>query len=139
MGANEKLIWTESMKTASTLADYREKQYYGAKLSGDRTIVLPTLDTDIPVGLVLNKPNVSKDALLLIVGRAPGVVGEAIAAGELVRIGSDGKVMLFEPLTDITCYCVGQCVEGADTDGEYGVFNFNFATPVKGDLDTTSE
>ena len=134
MGVNEKLIWTESMKTASALADYSSKQYYGAKLSADRTIVLPTNDADIPVGLVLNNPNVSKDANVLIVGRAPGVCAEAITAGQLVRIASGGKVALFEPLTDTTAYCVGQCVEGAGDDGQVGVFDFNFATPVKGDL-----
>ena len=133
MGLNEKLLWTESMKTASTLADYSSKQYYGAKLSADRTSVLPTNDADVPVGLVLNNPANSKDALLLIVGRAPGVVGEEITYGQLVRIASGGKVMLFEPLTDVICYGVGQCVEGADEDGKVGVFNFNFATPVKGD------
>jgi len=133
MGLNEKLIWTESMKTASALADYSSKQYYGAKMNDDREIVLPTADTDVPAGLVLNNPANSKDALLLIVGRAPGVVGEEITAGQLVRIASGGKVMLFEPLTDTTAYCVGQCVEGADEDGAYGVFDFNFATPVKGD------
>ena len=33
MGLNEKLIWTESMKTAAALADYSSKQYYGAKMS----------------------------------------------------------------------------------------------------------
>jgi len=135
MGVNEKLIWTESMKTASSLADYSSKQYYGAKLNDDREIVLPTGDTDVPVGLVLNNPANSKDALLLIVGRAPGVVAEDIDAGELVRIASGGKVALFTPGTDITLFCVGQCVEGADTD-EIGVFNFNFATPVKGGAST---
>ena len=137
MGMNEKLIWTESMKTAAALADYSSKQYYGAKMNADREVVLPTADADVPVGLVLNKPENSQVAELLIIGRAPGVVGEAITAGQLVRIADGGKVMLFEPLTDVTCYCVGQCVEGADDDGEMGVFDFNFATPVKGDLDTT--
>jgi len=125
MGVNEKLIWTESMKTASALADYSSKQYYGAKLNDDREVILPTGDTDTPVGLVLNKPSNSEVAQLLIVGRAPGVVGEAITAGQKVRIGSDGKVMLWET-GDTTCHCVGQCVEGADTDGEMGVFNFSF-------------
>ena len=133
MGVNEKLIWTESMKTAAALADYSSKQYYGAKMNADREVVLPTADTDVPVGLVLNKPENSQVAELLIVGRAPGVVGEAIAAGELVRIDNGGKVMVFAPTTDITSYCVGQCVEGADTDEEMGVFNFNFAAPHKGD------
>ena len=129
MGLNEKLIWTESMKTASALADYSSKQYYGAKMNADREIVLPTADTDVPVGLVLNDPNVSKDALVLIVGRSPGVVAEAIDAGEKVRIASGGKVALWE-VADTTMYCVGTCVEGADTDGEVGVFDFSFPNAI---------
>ena len=126
---NEKLIWTESMKTASALADYSSKQYYGAKLNDDREIVLPTGDTDVPVGLVLNNPANSKDALLLIVGRAPGVVAETIAAGQKVRIANGGKVALWE-VADTSMYCVGTCVEGADTDGEYGVFDFSFPNSI---------
>ena len=128
MGLNEKLIWTESMKTASTLADYSSKQYYGAKMNADREIVLPTADTDVPVGLVLNDPNVSKNALVLIVGRSPGVVAEDIDAGEKVRIASGGKVALWE-VGDTTMYCVGTCVEGADAD-EMGVFDFSFPNAI---------
>ena len=126
---NEKLVWTESMKTASALADYSSKQYYGAKMSADRTIVLPTGDTDVPVGLVLNKPANSKDALLLIVGRAPGVVSEAIAVGEKVRIANGGKVALWA-VADTSMYCVGTCVEAADNDGEMGVFDFSFPNAI---------
>ncbi len=129
MGLNEKLIWTESMKTASSLADYGSKQYYGAKMNDDREIVLPTGDTDVPVGLVLNKPGNSKDALLLIVGRAPGVVSEAIAVGEKVRIASGGKVALWE-VADTSMYCVGTCVTAADNDGELGVFDFSFPNAI---------
>ena len=129
MGLNEKLIWTESMKTASSLADYGSKQYYGAKLNDDREIVLPTGDSDVPVGLVLNKPGNSKDALLLIIGRAPAVVSEAISAGEKVRIASGGKVALWET-GDTSTYCVGTCVEGAANDGEMGVFDFSFPNAI---------
>ena len=129
MGINEKLIWTESMDTAAALADYSSKQYYGAKMNADREIVLPTNDADIPSGLVLNKPSNSQVAQLLIVGRAPGVVGEAITAGQKVRIANGGKVMLWET-TDTTCHCVGTCVEGADNDGEMGVFNFSFPSAI---------
>lgn len=125
MGLNIKLIWTESMKTASSLADYSSKQYYGAKMNADREVILPTADTDTPVGLVLNKPENSQVAELLIVGRAPGVVSEAITAGQKVRIDSAGKVALWET-GDTTTFCVGTCVEGAANDGEVGVFNFSF-------------
>jgi len=129
MGVNIKEIWTESMKTASALADYSSKQYYGAKMNDDREVVLPTGDTDVPVGLVLNKPGNSEAAKLLIVGRAPGVVAEAIAAGEKVRIASGGKVALWE-VADTSMYCVGTCIEGADTDGEMGVFDFSFPNAI---------
>lgn len=128
MGLNEKLIWTESMKTASSLADYSSKQYYGATLNDDREIVLPTSRTDIPVGLVLNKPGNSKDALLLIVGRAPGVCLEAITAGTKVRIHSNGKVTEWA-VGDIEKYCVGMCVVGAGA-GELGEFNFSFPSAI---------
>ena len=129
MGLNEKLIWTESMKTASAAADYSSKQYYGAKMNADREIVLPTADTDVPVGLVMNKPGNSKAAQLLIVGRAPGVVSEAITAGPKVRIANGGKVALWE-VGDTGIYCVGTCVEGAANDGEIGAFDFSFPNAI---------
>ena len=136
MGINSKLIWTESFKSGDNFNTTPSKQYYGCKFEADRQIALTDNDADVPAGLILNKPEDGETAEVLIIGRAPGVVAEAIDAGQLVRIASGGKVALFEPLTDVTCYCVGQCVEGADSDGEMGVFDFNFATPVKGDLDT---
>ncbi len=123
--ANEKLIWTESMKTASSLADYSSKQYYGAKMNDDREVILPTADTDTPVGLVLDKPGNSKNAQLLIVGRAPGVVSEAIAVGQKVRIASGGKIALWET-GDTTTFCVGQCTIAADNDDEVGEFLYSF-------------
>lgn len=130
MGLNEKLIWTESFKSGD---DFSSKQYYGCKFEADRQIALTSADTDVPAGLILNKPEDGETAEVLIIGRAPGVVSEAIAAGELVRIVSGGKIGLFVPTTDTTEYCVGQCVEGADNNNEVGVFNFNFAAPHKGD------
>jgi hypothetical protein len=122
MGVNEKLIWTESMKAGD---DFSSKQYYGCKLEADRQVALTSADTDIPAGMVINKPEDGETAQVLIIGRAPGVVSEAIAAGEKVRIASGGKVALWET-ADTTTHCVGTCVEGADSDGEMGVFNFSF-------------
>ena len=130
MGYNEKLIWTESMESGD---DFSSKQYYGCKMESDGVIALTTSDDDVPVGLILNNPEDGQVAELLIVGRAPGVVSEAIDEGELVKIASGGMIALFEPLTDTTKYCIGQCVKAAENSGEMGVFLFNFATPVKGD------
>ena len=126
MGANEKAIWTESMKVKETFAS---KQYYGCKMSGDREVTVMAADTDAPVGLLLDNPADEKMGLILIVGRAPGVVSEAIAVGQKVRIDANGKVALWAT-TDTTTFCIGQCIEAADNDGEYGVFNFNFPAAI---------
>jgi len=128
MGKNEKLIHTETFTSGD---DFSSKQYYGCKFEDDRTIALTSADTDIPAGLIINNPEDGEDAEVLIIGRSPAVVAEAIEAGELVRIASGGKVALCEAGSDTTAYIVGQCIEGADADGEYGVFDFNFASPAR--------
>jgi hypothetical protein len=127
MGVNEKLIWTESYESND---DFSAKQYYGCKFDANRRVVLPTADSDVMAGIVLNKPTDGKAAEVLVVGRAPGVVAEQITAGQRVRIASGGKVALWE-VGDTTTQCVGQCVEGAAADGQVGVFNFNFASGIK--------
>jgi len=126
MGYNEKLIWTESMKSGD---DFSSKQYYGCKMESDGVVALTTGDTDTPVGLILNDPEDGEDALVLIVGRAPAVVSEAIDEGEKVRIASGGKVALWET-TDTTTFCIGICVKAAENDGEMGVFLFSFPSAI---------
>jgi hypothetical protein len=124
MGMNEKPIWTDTHEASS---DYSSKQYYGCKMTADKKVGLPTADTDVPVGIVVNNPESGKAAQVLKVGRAPGVVAETITYGQKVRIASGGKIALWEK-TDTSTYCVGVCVEGATVDGDspLGVFDFCF-------------
>jgi hypothetical protein len=124
MGMNEKLIWTDTREAAS---DYSSKQYYGCKMTADKKVGLPTADTDVPAGLVINNPESGKAAQVLVMGRAPAPVAETITYGQKVRIASGGKVALWE-VADTDKYCVGICVEGATVDGDtpYGVFDFCF-------------
>ena len=129
MGYNSKPVLTESFVSTN---DLRLKQYYGVKLSADRTVILPTADTDVPVGILQNKPNAGEVAQVMVIGRTPVVGGEALAAGGLIRIESGGKARLFEPGTDVTCYEVGQTVEHMGTDGEIANAIVNFATPIRG-------
>lgn len=126
MGANIKRIWTDSYKSGD---DFSSKQYYGCKFEADNQIALTSADTDIPAGLILNKPEDGETAQVLIVGRAPGVVSEAITYGQKVRILSGGKIALWET-TDTSTHCVGTCIQGAENDGEVGVFNFSFPSAI---------
>ena len=130
MGNNEKIIWTETY-TASE--DLSSNQYYGVHLDGDRSVDLQDAVTEKPAGILLNNPESGRAAEVLVVGRCPVVVGEAISAGERIRIGDDGKAYVWDPGTDTTAYCLGECVEGADTDGEYAVCNIIAGIGARGD------
>ena len=80
MGYNIKPVLTESFTSTNDLRLY---QYYGVKLSADRTVILPTADTDDCIGILQNKPNAGEMAEVMVIGRTPVVSGESIAAGEL--------------------------------------------------------
>jgi hypothetical protein len=123
---NEKLIFTDSHEADATFAS---KQYYGCKYGADNHITTMAADTDVSVGIVTNKPASGEAAQVLKVGRCPGVVSEAITYGQKVRIDSGGKVALWE-VTDTSTYCIGVCVQGADADGESGVFDFCFPNAI---------
>lgn len=129
-GVNAKKIHTESWAASEDLSS---NQYYGVTMSGDRAVDLQDADTDIPAGILQNKPTSGQTAEVLVAGRTPGVVGEAITAGQQVRIDSNGKFMVFEVDVDVTAYCCGYCVVGADADGEYGEFIVNCATCFRGE------
>lgn len=120
--ANEKLIWTE---TFTADEDMEEEQYHGVTMSADRYVDLCDADTDQCVGLLLNNPYDEQMAMVLVVGRAPGVAAETLTYGQRIRIDSSGHVALWET-GDTTTYCVGMVVEGA-AQGEMVVCHYDFA------------
>lgn len=87
MGKNIKPVLTESFVSTN---DLRLKQYYFVKLSADRTVILPTADTDRPIGILQNKPNAGEMAEVMVIGRSPLVSGEALTIGAGVNTGSTG-------------------------------------------------
>ncbi|MCK9599842.1 MAG: DUF2190 family protein [Sphaerochaeta sp.] len=130
MGYNIKPVLTESFVSTN---DLRLNQYYGVKLSADRTVILPTGDADNCIGILQNKPNAGEMAEVMVIGRTPVVVEEAIAAGVQIRIASGGKASTFVPDTDTTAFSVGQVVEHASNDAELADAIVNFATQDRGE------
>ena len=110
-GPNIKPVLTDSYDVG---ADLSTKQFYGVKFNADRQVILAAAATDVCCGILLNKPDNSTllTAEVLIIGKVKIVAGETIAAGNQIRIHSDGKAMVFAPDTDTTAYCVGQCSLG---------------------------
>lgn len=123
-GVNVKPVLTASFEVG---ADLSTKQFYGVKMSADRTVVLQAADTDRPVGLLQNKPDNStiKDAEVLVIGQGKAVAAETLAAGDQIRIDSNGKAAKHEPGTDTTAYGVGiVTVGGASNEVIEGLFDF---------------
>jgi len=128
MQANEKSVWTESWVAG---ADLSAKQYYGMKLSGDRTVTIMAADTDIPCGVLLNAPTSGQEAQICVVGRSPVVLSDTLVAGEPIYFHSDGTAKKWTPGTDITKYCAGYITVGG-ASCEVGEALIQCANPVKG-------
>lgn len=126
--ANEKSIWTETFIAGGNLS---AKQYYGVKLSGDRTAVIFAANTDVPVGVLLNAPASGEEALVCVVGRCPVVLSDTLVAGEPIYFHSDGTAKKWTPGTDITKYCAGYITKGG-ASGEKDEALIQCANPVKG-------
>jgi len=113
--ANEKTIFTESFVAGEDLTD---NQYHGVKLNGNRTIDLIDADTDIPAGILLDEPDDAEVGLVMIVGRCPVVVGEAIVAGAYFCFDADGHAEPWD-ITDTDQRPAGIVTVGAAA-GEVG-------------------
>jgi len=114
--ANAKTIYTESFIAGESLAD---NQYHGVKMNGNHTVDLIDTVTDVPIGVLTNDPGDGEEASVMVLGRVPVVFGDTVAAGGGIRFNGDGHAVPWDPGTDTTAYCAGQCVTGGAV-GETG-------------------
>ncbi len=76
-----------SFTAGATLA---AKQYYFVKMSADNTVIACTAITDVPVGVVQNKPASGEQARVRIHGVTRVACGAAITYGQFVGPHTDG-------------------------------------------------
>jgi len=128
--------WVESHISTNDLSS--TGQFLGVKLSGDRTIVLVSSDTDICYGILQNDPGAGEQAAVMKEGKCPIITAETLAAGNIVRIDSNGKAALHAgggDGADKTKHLIGLCTIGA-ASGKTAEVEFNCTVPVKGDAVT---
>jgi hypothetical protein len=127
--ATEKAVFTNSFLVAADLSSY---QYHGVKLNGtDRTVAVIAAITDIPCGVLLNKPDASgREAEVMVVGLAPVVLEETLTSGQLISFNANGHAILAEAGTDTTVYPAGQITIGG-ASGETGEALINCAAPTR--------
>jgi len=116
MGMNVKSVLTLSLEASAALTDY---QWHGMKMTADGECTVCAAVTDVPIGILTNKPAADgREAQVLVVGTCPVIAGEALTYGDLIRIDGSGHALPWTPGTDTTTYVVGRCLTSGAT-GEY--------------------
>jgi hypothetical protein len=108
--------------------DLRTKQFHFVKLNNAGQVVIVAAITDVPVGILQNKPNTGEDAEIMCDGISKLVADGTIDEGNLVGTSNDGQGDAIVAGTDTTVYTVGQALEAAAA-GEVFAILFNCMNP----------
>lgn len=94
-------------------ADLTSKQFRFVKLTGDDVVNVCSAVTDVPCGVLQDKPQSGAAADVMTLGLSKLVAGGPIAAGD--RIGSDanGAAVKLTEGTDTTKYVAGHARQAA--------------------------
>lgn len=116
-----------------TNADLSSNQFYFVKLSSANA-VLPTAATDLPIGILQNKPKSGQNAEVMVYGVSKVVANGALSSGNTVGTDSSGKAASYANGTDTTKYIVGIVLPWGVTSANNGVATiaFNCLTPNRG-------
>lgn len=112
--------------------DLSNKQFYFMKLSSNRTVTTCTAATDVPIGVLQNKPAAAnRAAVVRVVGESYVSSDAGLSAGNLIGTSADGQADAKTPGTDTTEYLVGQVTTGTGSTSDYAVATINCAAPVR--------
>jgi hypothetical protein len=109
----EKRAFGDSFAAA---ADYSAKQFWPVKLTAANTVTVCSGATDVPIGILQNKPKSGEaaDVMCLGVTRAVSDGTTPIAVGDWVGSGAAGKLVKKSSDKD---YAIGQALEASSADG----------------------
>ena len=85
-------------------ADLSAKLGYCVKQSAPGQVNLCTAVTDVPFGILENKPTSGRPATVTRVGRTKAVIGATVTAGDLLGPDATSRLVKKTPGTDITNY-----------------------------------
>lgn len=109
-------------------ADLSTKQYYFVKLNADNQVIVCAAATDVPIGVLQNKPDASgKAAEVCAIGVTKVNSDAALTAGNLIGPAADGQADAKTAGTDTTEYVCGQVVVGSAAAGGFATAVINCA------------
>ena len=116
--------------TFEAAADLSSKQFYFVKLTAANTINVCSGATDVPCGILQNKPSAAgRPAVVRMFGLSKVSADGAISAGALVGTSADGQADAKTAGTDTTNYVVGVALEAASGAGEIIKVSLNCMNP----------
>lgn len=98
-------------------ADLSAKRFYFVKRDAN-TYILCTGATDVPAGVLQNKPELGEDCEVIALGPTKVVADAALSIGYLIGTSADGQADRKIPGTDTTEYVVGMALEAATAAGD---------------------
>lgn len=113
-------------------ADLSSSQFKFVKLNSSGQVVDVAAATDIPVGVLQNKPASGGAAEVMVIG-VTKVQGDAdLAKGAQIGSSSDGQAAAYVNGTDTTKYVVGQVLLDNSAAGGIASALINCANPHRG-------
>lgn len=114
-------------------ADLSADQYKFVKLNADNQVILCAAATDIPLGVLQNKPDASgKAAEVCCIGVTKVSSDAALTAGWLIGTSVDGQGDRKIAGTDTTEYVVGHVIVGTGAAAGLATCVVNCASPHRG-------
>ena len=98
-------------------ADLSALQYYFVKLNSSGKAVAVAAVTDIPIGVLQNKPTSGNQAEIVVIGVSKVSADAAVTAGAQLGAAADGQAVSYVAGTDTTKCLVGQAITSAGAAG----------------------
>lgn len=117
-------------KTFEAAADLSTKQYHFVELDSNGRVAACNAATDLPIGVLQNKPSVlGMAAEVMITGITKVVADAALSIGNLIGTSADGQADAKTVGTDITEYVVGRMLSATGAAAEIGTATINCLNP----------
>jgi hypothetical protein len=105
-------------RTLEAAADLSANQYYFVKVDATGKAALCAAVTDIPIGVLQNKPTAGQAATVAYAGTSKILAGVALAPADLIGTDAAGKAAPYVAGTDTTAYVAGTALATASAAGE---------------------
>jgi hypothetical protein len=111
-------------------ADLSAKQFYFMELTSGEVNAC-NADTDIPIGVLQNKPTAGQSAEVVVLGSTKICADAAITEGALIGTSADGQAEAKVIGTDTTKYVCGRALEAASGVGIIFQAEVNCISPFR--------